>query len=315
MRNNFKKVIFIVGICFVFVVLIFFSVHYHSRNSEAQTTRLQIVTTIFPLYDFSKVIGGDKVEVSLLLPPGVEAHNFEPKPSDVIKINEADIFIYTGKFMEPWVADVLKGVSHTQLKVVDASTGIQMLSVVLDNKDEPTDSLDPHIWLCFDNDKIIVEAIAEAFMSKDPSNTAFYQKNAADYKNKLEQLDKEYASTLSNCSSRQIIYAGHYAFGYLANRYHLQYSAAQGVSPDAEPTAQDLIHLVDQVKRDNIHYIFYEEFASPKIATTLAEETGVELLLLSAAHNISKEDFDQQISFFSIMENNLANFSIGLQCH
>jgi zinc transport system substrate-binding protein len=114
------------------------------------------------------------------------------------------------------------------------------------------------------------------------------------------------------CSSKEIIYAGHYAFGYLTKRYGLEYFAAQGVSPDSEPTAADLINLVNQIKKDNIKYIFYEELSSPKIAQTLSDETGAELLLLNAAHNISKEQLEQGATFISIMKNNLTNLKIGL---
>lgn len=174
---------------------------------------------------------------------------------------------------------------------------------------------DPHIWLDFDNDKIIIDSIAKALAEKDPVNADFYQKNATEYKDQLTKLDNQYKSALTKCGSRKIVYGGHYAFGYLAKKYNLQYLAAQGLASDSEPTVNDLVKLVEQIKQNNIKYIFYEEMTTPKIAETIANETNAKMLLLNAAHNITKEDMDNNISFFSIMTRNLANLKIGLQCN
>lgn len=271
-------------------------------NKSDQTNKLSIVTTLFPLYDFSKNIGGEKVEVLLLLPPGVEAHTFEPKPRDITQINEADLFVYTGRYMEPWAEAIVRGISNQQL-VVDASLGTQLLP-----------SKDPHIWLDFDNVKIIVDNIFQAMVKRDPLNAKFYQKNATRYKNQLTELDKSYQTALKDCQSREIYSGGHSAFAYLARRYHLQYQTALGISPDAEPTVDDLIQIINKINRQNRKYIFFEELASPKISETIAAETGAKMLLLNAGHNISKKDFKNKVSFLTIMENNLTNLSIGLGC-
>jgi zinc transport system substrate-binding protein len=160
----------------------------------------------------------------------------------------------------------------------------------------------------------MVDNILNAIIEKDPANADFYQKNATDYKNKLTQLDNQYRSGLASCQSKEIVYGGHYAFGYLAKRYDLTYTSAQGFSPDSEPSAKDLVNLTKQIKDNNIKYVFYEELASPKIAETLANETKTQLLLLNGAHNITKEDYKNNISFLYIMEKNLANLKIGLGC-
>lgn len=303
-------IIFIVSGLAVFFVLINLSNNAESLNAENK--KLQIVTTLFPLYDFAKSIGQDKVEVTLLLTPGVEAHSFEPRPSDVILINQADVFVYTGKSMEPWADDIIKSVTNKNLVIVNAGNGITLIPAVFHDADEPVGSMDPHIWLDFDNAGIMVNSISKAIIEKDSANSSLYEKNATNYLQQLADLDNEYKLALSLCSSKEIIYAGHYAFGYLTKRYGLEYFAAQGVSPDSEPTAADLINLVNQIKKDNIKYIFYEELSSPKIAQTLSDETGAELLLLNAAHNISKEQLEQGATFISIMKNNLTNLKIGL---
>lgn len=302
-------------VLFIFIILAgsFFACAKRGEE-QAQVKRLKVITTLFPLYDMAKNIGADKAEVSLLLPPGVEAHSFEPKPSDIVKINEADVFVYTGKFMEPWAEDVIKGAVNKNLIVVDASRGTKMIPGVFHDADEPAGSLDPHIWLDFDNAKIMVKNITQAFQLKDDANKDFYEQKANNYSNELTGLDTLYKTTLATCKDREIVYGGHYAFGYLAKRYGLKYLAAQGVSPDAEPTANDLIKLVEQIKKDKIKYVFYEELTSPKIAETIAGETKTKMLLLNAAHNLSRDQFDQGLSFFDVLKKDLENMRVGLEC-
>ncbi len=302
-------------VLFIFIVLAgSFSACAERSQEPSRMKKLKVITTIFPLYDMARNIGADKAEVTLLLPPGMEAHSFEPKPSDIVKINEADIFVYTGKFMEPWAEDVIRGAVNKNLIVVDASLGTKMIPVVFHDADEPAGSPDPHIWLDFDNAKIMVKNIAQAFLLKDSADRDFYEQKANDYSNKLTGLDTLYKTTLATCKDKEIVYGGHYAFGYLARRYGLKYLSAQGVSPDAEPTANDLVRLVEQIKKNKVRYIFYEELTSPKIAETIAGETNAKMLLLNAAHNLSRDQFDQGLSFFDILKRDLENLRVGLEC-
>jgi zinc transport system substrate-binding protein len=315
-KNLMKKIFFGIIILIMIsgiILLIYKKINQKSEN-QPQIHKLQVVTTLFPIYDFAKVVGQDKVNVTLLLPPGVEAHSFEPKPDDVARINHADIFIYTGKFMEAWAENIITGVTNKNLSVVDASRGITLIPDVFHDSDKYAGLLDPHIWLDFTNSQLMVDSIAQAFSEKDPENKLFYAYQAAEYNKKLSSLDDEYSVTFKKCKSQEIIYGGHYAFGYLAHRYGIKYLAAQGISPDAEPTASDLAALVNQIKKDNIKYVFYEELTSPKIAQTLSGETKTKLLQLNAAHNISKLQLEKGISFLSIMKNNLDNLKVGLRC-
>jgi len=300
---------------FIFIILLASFAACAKRVEEpARMKKLKVITTLFPLYDMAKSIGVDKSDVSLLLPPGVEAHSFEPKPSDIVKINEADVFVYTGKFMEPWAEEIIKGAVNKNLIVVDASQGTKMIPAVFHDADEPKGSLDPHIWLDFDNAKIMVKNIMQAFQLKDGANKDFYEQKAEDYISKLTELDALYRTALAVCKHKEIVYGGHYAFGYMAKRYGLKYLAAQGVSPDAEPTANDLVRLVEQIRKDKIRYVFYEELTSPKIAQTISGETKAKMLLLNAAHNVSREQFEQGLSFFDILKKDLENMRIGLEC-
>ena len=279
-------------------------------GAAADNGKIKVVTSLFPIYDFTRQVGRDRVDVSLLLPPGVEAHNFEPKPRDLVQLNNADIFIYTGKYMEPWVGNLLRGIASPKLLIIDASQGITLLQ---DNDEEK--GFDPHIWMDLSNAAKMVETIAAGLAQKDPGHAKFYQSNAGAYKSQLGELDNRFSQTLKACPQKILIQGGHFAFGYLAKRYNLRYiSAYKGFTPDAEPTARNIAEMVETIKHYQVKYIFYEELLNPRVAETLAQETGASLLKLSAAHNITRDEMAQGITFISILENDLASLKVGLQC-
>lgn len=313
-----KKNIFALIIFAALVALLFF----YSQSNRlflSDNKEIKVIATLFPFYDFARIVGGDKAEVALLLPPGAEAHSFEPKPSDIIKISKADIFIYTGDFMEPWVEDILKGIDNKNLILVNASGNLDLIKEDEkheggDNRDHGWPGVDPHVWLDFSNDQKIADSIYEAYVKKDPSNSSYYGVNAVKIKSELASLDMDFQNGLSSCKTDTFIHGGHYAFGYLAKRYNLNYLAAQGFAPDSEPTAKGLVELMEQLKEKEINYIFYEELASPKIAEIISRETGAKMLLLNGVHNITKKDLESGISFISIMKKNLLNLKTGMQC-
>lgn len=286
-----------------------------------ETKKLTVVTTLFPLYDFAKNIGGEYAEVFLLLPPGVEPHGFEPKPEDIIRINTANIFIYTGKYMEPWAEKILKGVDNKALVVVDSSKGITLIEGADDHGHahghghDHAHEMDPHIWLDFENAQKMVDNMLEGFITADPANESVYRKNAEDYKSLLIALDNKFREGLASCRTRYFIHGGHYAFGYMAKRYGLNYiSAYHGFSPDAEPSARKLVEITRKMKKHDTNYVFYEGLISPRVAEVIAKETGANLLLLHGAHNLTRDDWEKGVTFIQLMEQNLANLRAGLQC-
>ena len=298
------------------------------EQQAGKTKQLTVVTTLFPLYDFTKNIAGDKASITLLLPPGVEAHSFEPKAGDMLRVNGADLFIFTGKFMEPWVDGLLKGVDNKWLLVVDASAGITPMEEKGDHhthgqgKGKMNDKedrhehgkVDPHIWLDFGNAQKMVSNILEALVAKDPVHKDYYTKNSDAFIAKLADLDRRYRESFSSCKKSMFVHGGHFAFNYLANRYNLTYISAYQGSPDSEPTPKRIISLKKMMQDNNIQYIYYEELITPRVADVLARETGAKLLKLHGAHNISKEEFEKGITFLSIIEENLKNLTVGLEC-
>lgn len=288
------------------------------ESATPTATKLQVVTSLFPLYDFVRQIGGDQVEVTLLLPPGVEAHSFDPKPDDILRVNRAGLFIYTHKAMEVWAATIAASVDPTKVTIVDASVGAKLRPsrghADEDEHGHESGAIDPHLWLDFANAQVMVGNIAQAMASKDPTHRDLYAANAAAYRARLDTLDAAYRHGLTDCQKRTLLQGGHFALGYLTARYGLKYHAAAAVNPEAEPTAATMAALVQEMRRNNLHYLFSEELVSPKLAETIAKEGGGTVLLLSAAHNVSKVDLERGITFIEIMERNLANLRRGLEC-
>jgi zinc transport system substrate-binding protein len=311
-----------------------------------QDEKIQVITTLFPLYEFSKEVGGEKADVSLLLPPGVESHTFEPRPSDINKIGSADMFVYIGEGMEPWAQDILEGVKNPNRLDIEASKFVELLKTgdhhdesehnedenesehhdenenELD-EDEPEHSeeseheheeYDPHFWLDFEQDTKVVDAIAQAYIQKDSENKEYYLANAQKYKQKLEELDNSYKTSLASCKQNEFITGGHNAYNYLGNRYGLEFVSAYGISPDSEPTPQTIKEIADLAAEHNIKYILVEELISPRMAQAIANDADAEVLIFNPGHNLLKEEFDEGVTFISLMEINLINLKQALEC-
>jgi len=282
--------------------------------------KIRVVVSLFPLYDFTRTIGGDKVSVTLLLPPGMEAHSFEPKPDDIIRANKADLFIYTNRYMEPWAVNIANGLDPRKTLVVDTSQGVRFLRAGQEvdhehgHEEHSGEGMDPHIWLDFTNAQAMVDTILSALVAKDPAHREYYTANAAAYKGKLQELDKHYRDGLSHCAKHIFLHGGHFAFGYLAHRYGLSYESAYAASANAEPSPATIAQLIRQIRQNGLRHIYTEELVEPRIADTISRETGATILKLHGAHNISKNDLAAGVTFLSLMEQNLANLRIGLQC-
>ena len=281
--------------------------------------RLRVITSLFPLYDFARNIAGDRAEVTLLLPPGMEPHSFEPKPDDVVRIGKSGLFIYTSRVMEPWAETIIKGIDRQKLRVIEAGAGVTYQAVpVNDEHDHAGPShasgLDPHIWLDFGNAQLITNNILAGFVAADPVNAGYYRTNADVLKTQLAELDKHYREGLASCATREFVHGGHYTFGYLAHRYGLSYHALSGVSAESEPPARRMAAMVRLIRQSGVRYMFAEELLSPRLTEILASEAGISVLKLHGAHNLGRDEFQSGITFIRLMEENLANLQKGLAC-
>ena len=291
--------------------------------SACQTTvqvedKPQIMVSLFPQYDIIRQIAQDKVEVELFLPAGSEPHSYEPSASTLMKIVEADLFVYSSDELEPWVKRLVEGNASENLIVLDASNGITLLEADHGHEGEDEDeeelAFDPHYWLDPQNMIIMSESIRDALIEIDPENEAFYIENANSYIASLKELDSNWQDLFDRAQLNQIIYGGHFAFGYLSHRFGLEIlSPYSGYAPDAETSAQALAGLMDVLAEKEINVIFYEELIDPRVARIIAEQAKVKIEVLHGAHNLNAEEMQAGWTYVSIMEDNIEKLKEALR--
>ena len=264
-------------------------------------TKLQVISSFSPLYEFSQKVGQDKINVQLLVPEGVEPHDWEPTIQDVQQMQKSDLIIINGFGFENWVEN-LEEINYRGI-VVNTSAGIF--------KNESDKSLnlsnegDPHIWLNPNYAKIQVQTIADAFSKSDHENQNFYQKNAQNYKLDLDRLDSKIRNDLSNCNREFIAY--HDAFSYFAHEYDLrQHTIISSNDPHAEPTAKNLENIINIARELKIDIIFTEETTDPRISNVVANEIGGSILVLSSL------EISGHGNYISRMTENLNNLKEAL---
>jgi zinc transport system substrate-binding protein len=293
-----------------------------SNSTQGNTEKLKVMTTIYPVYEFTNRVGGDKIDVSMLVAPGVEPHDWEPTAQDIVKVKSAKLFLYHGTSLEP-IDKILNKDVIGDVKTVEISKGIQALakSAEDDEEDAPKGTgdkqhqetkLDPHMWLDPVYAQQEVNNIAEALSTVDPQNREYYKKNAESYNKELMQLDQDYKAGLANVTHKDII-TSHTAFAYLSKRYNLQQVGIMGLSPDAEPTPDKMANVVKFSKENHIKYIFFESIVSPKLSETIAKATGAELLVLNPIESLTNDEKSQGKNYISIMRENLANLQKALK--
>ena len=287
-----------------------------STTENTESDKLQVVTTFYPMYDFTKQVAQDDVEVSMLLEAGMEVHSFEPSSQMIAEIQDADVFIYNSPEMETWVPDVLASIDTSDMVVICASDAITLLEYegeahAHDHESEEeganaghSHTVDPHVWLDPVLAQTEVSTIAEGLAEADPDNAEDYLENAGIYNGKLNELDEAYRAAFEGTENRTFV-TQHAAFAYLAARYDLNQISVTGLNAEVEPSAAALATLSDYVKANNISHIYFENNASSQTAETLAEEVGVELAVLSPLEGITEEDQKKGSDYISVMLDNL----------
>ena len=281
---------------------------------------LVVATTIFPLYDWAREVGGERVEVSQLLPPGVEAHTFAPRPSDMRLLNRAQVFIYIGDDMEPWAKDILQGLDNPSLVVVEAGREIERADDHVhgehcEHAHHEHSGADPHVWLDPVLAQAMVSLIAQGLAKADPEGAPLYETRAQAYITELQELHRQIKQGLETCRHREIVYGGHFAFGYFARRYGLSHvSPYPGFSPNSTPTPRQVAELIRVIRATGQNTVFHEELIEPRVARVMAEETGAKLELLHGAHNLTPAEQKRGVTYLSIMNDNLAKLRAALEC-
>lgn len=299
------------------VLFVALSGSWHVSGAEPLT----VITTVFPLKEFAQAVGGDKTVVNLLLPPGAEPHTWEPRPSDMVALTHADVFIYISDEMEPWVPDVLNSLDNRTIKVVETAQGLPVRTAPADHghaeahrRGSGRPGRDPHIWLNFQYDQQIIDVIAQTLSTIDPPAAPFYEANARIYKERLHRLDQRYQQELGTCAQRTFVLGGHAAFGYLADRYGLEQISLYGLSPNAEPTPRQMAEFISLVKKYQSKVIFFEPLVSERMAKAIAREVGAQMLVLSPGANVTRAEMQAETTFLQLMERNLEHLKYGLGC-
>jgi zinc transport system substrate-binding protein len=261
---------------------------------------LRVVATIYPLAEFARQVGGDKVRVTTLVPPGAEPHDYEPTPQDIVAASQADVFLMNGG-VDAWVERILPDLRRNGVHVLRVADAL------------PDAEKDPHVWLDPALAMRIVAMIREAFVVTDSVDAPGFDARATAYEDALKRLDMEYASGLRICPSREII-ASHDALGYMARHYGLEVVPIAGLSPDEEPSPSRMAEIATLAKASKAKYIFFEALVSPKLAETIAQEAGAKTLVFDPLEGLTPAAQAAGEDYLSVMRRNLENLRTALQC-
>ena len=313
----------------------------NENNKEVDNSKLKVVTTIFPIYDFTRNIAVDNVNLQMIIKPGIEIHSFNTTPADVIDIQNADVFIYIGGESEAWAEKIISSMNTMDTngkKIIRLIDYVKALDEeIVEGMEHDTDHnheeeanheehenhieeshthegvYDEHIWTSPKNAQLMVTAICNALSEIDANNADIYKANADKYNQELTVLDKEIRNTVNTSKRKNIVFGDRFPFRYLAEEYGLEYRAPfTGCSSQVDASPKTIAYLMNYIKDNKIPYLYYIELSNEKIANTLIEQTGAEKLKLHSGQNVSKEEFNSGVTYLSIMRDNLESLKKGL---
>ena len=308
------------------IICSLFSISGCGKTEKVQNSdgKISIVTTIFPYYDFVRQLAGDKADVRLLLSPGSDPHSYEPTPSDIVAIENCDLFIYNGGESDEWVDGVLSSIENKNVKVMKMMEYVTLRHEQsmdhnhehaehedMDDNDEGHDheegeEYDEHIWTSIRNAERMSASIADELISVDSKNSDYYNEKKADYISSLDSLDKKFTEVANNKKRDTLVFGDRFPFLYFVSDYDLGYECAfPGCSHETEPSTAVVSHLIDFTRENNIPVVFYLELSSGKIAQIISEDSSAKTMQFSSCHNVTKEDFENGATYVSVMEQNL----------
>ena len=269
------------------------------RNPYADNKNPVVVVSGYVPYTLTQQLAGNTVNLIMLLPPGAEPHSFEPTPGVLVSLKHANAFIYVSNELEPWAQDLVQA--------VDEKGHVLELAAALPAQD-------PHIWMNLQNAKVLAGEIEKMLVQINPGQQLLYAENLKKFNEEIDALDQEFKQALTTCKSREVVHVGHLAFQNLTDAYGLTLTALSGTSHEGEHSAKKLAELVGQIKANHIPTIFTEETLSSRLADTVAQETGTQILPLYPIEHISKKDFNANVTYAQLMRRNLASLVRGLKC-
>ena len=280
---------------------------------EADGGKVNVLTTTYPLTFIAERIGGERISIVQIVKPGVEAHDFEPAPSDVIQIKESDIFIYNHPSLEGWSSGLI---DRSNISADSNTIWVQTIQLEESDKEhghEGHAGIDPHVWLnpldYLEQSERILSGLVEA----DPQGSHDYTRNADALKVELLALDKNLSEQLSNCDIPSVI-VSHEAFGHMAERYGFNQIGLAGLAPDFESSPSRLTHAIKTMSDLGINHILQEPIATDELSKTLAEETGAEIDILHPLESLSSTDIESGETYLSVMKSNGNVLSKAMGC-
>lgn len=270
-------------------------------------TGIKIVTTFYPLYDFTTKVVGNLATVENMTPAGVEPHDFEPSPRDLETLYSADLIVMNGAGLDAWVENNEKELEGRGIKVLKMSEHLPLLT------EGEKSEYDPHFWL----DPIFAqketEVIRDALIELLPEKRAQLLRQANAWIQKLRALDSSYKNAFLNCLHNEAV-VSHNAFGYIGARYGIDFLPIAGLSPEEEPSARTLATLAGIMKEKGLKIVFFETLATPKLAETLSREVGATILKLNPLEGLTSEEIKAKKDYLSVMQDNLKNLKTALEC-
>lgn len=300
-----------------------------TRQTQSNDDRLQVVCSLFPYYDFVRVIGGEYVTPLLLVPAGRETHSFEPTPLDVITVSKADIFVYNGGESEYWVEEILGSAGENIGTVVRMMDHIDALEEELvegmessahghDHAHEEDEhhheiSYDEHIWTSPVGSRELCHAICDTLCAADPLHAESYRANLEAYLKELDALNEAFCQVVADARRCTLVFGDRFPLLYFCKTYDLDYRAAfHGCAGDTEPSLATLKYLIDKVRDEEIPVVYTIELSSQKIANAIAETTGAKVATLHSCQNVTRAEFDSGESYISLMWANVEALKEGL---
>ena len=305
-----RRVYLVLAVCILVLILVgtFFGL-YLSNRSPNSSAALLVLATFYPIYDFARNVGGNKINVTILVPETVDVHTFEPTPSSVQQVASADILIYNGAGLEPWISQIVSAANNPKLVLVNSSQGIQLLPVSPQFQ-KTGRTVDPHIWLDPVLAKQQVNNILQGLIKADPADQLYFTQNAQAYEAKLDFLNSEMVNITSNAKTRYFL-TFHEAFAYFANRYSLNEIPIAGPFEE-EPTPSDIQNVISAVHQYHICYVGYESLENPAISQFIASQTNATLVLMDPIEGLTSSDQNAGKTYLTKMQENIQVFSMVL---
>lgn len=292
-----------------------------NKEETVENEKIVVYTSFYPLYDITSKIAGNRAEVINLVPPGAEAHDFEPTPKDLVKLSEADMFIYNGSGFELWIEDVLNALDTSEMAVLSTTEKVTLLTREetgsVEGEEEGSEEAeeegiyDPHIWLDPILMKDVAAVIKEEMIKIDNGGQETYEANFNSVINELDKLDQEYQEVVKNAKQKEVI-VSHDAYGYLMKRYGIKQIPISGLSPSDEPSQKELQEIITFAKEQEINYILFETLVNLKVAEMVREQIGAEALTFNPIEGLTKEELAEGKDYFSVMRDNLNALKIAL---